>query len=89
MVEPQSPFVPGAPHLRDYIHVRLLTRSRVAWEYLRRNPDYQRDWRIFAPNHPRPTRMTDGTFVLQARQRVMRAEAWGLYSFRRSPEVRP
>ncbi len=43
MVVSQSLFAPGASRLSDYDHVRLLTRSRVAWEYLRRNPEYRTD----------------------------------------------
>jgi len=84
MVEIQSPFVTGASRLNDYDHVRLLTRSRVAWEYLRRNPEYVRDWRISAPGRPRPIHLTDDTVLLRARRRFLRAEAWGLCTFRRS-----
>lgn len=84
MVESQSPFAPGAPNLSDYDQVRLMTRSRVAWEYLRRNSDYRSDWRISASKQPRPIRITDGTVVLRAQRRFPRAEAWGLYTFRRS-----
>ena len=84
MAKSFSPFSSGAPRLSDYQHVRFLTRSRIAWEYLKRHPDYRRDWHISASKQPRPTRMTDGTVVLRARRRFMRAEAWGLYTFRRS-----
>ena len=79
----QSPLAPGAMHLYDYDHVRLLTRSRVAWEYLRRNSEYQRDWRTSAPGRPQPIPLTDGTVLLRARRRFLRAEAWGLCTFRR------
>ena len=84
MVVSQSPFAPGAPHLGAYDHVRLLTRSRVAWEYLRRNSEYRSDWRISAPGHPQPIPLTGGTVLLRARRRFLRAEAWGLCTFRRS-----
>lgn len=80
----QSPFATGAPLLSDYDHLRLLARSRVAWEYLRRNPEYQSDWRSSVPGRPRPVPLTDGTILLRARRRFLRAEAWGLYTFRRS-----
>jgi hypothetical protein len=83
MAASHSPSASGAPHLSDYDYVRFLTRSRVAWEYIRRHPDYRRDWRIFAPRQPRPTYLTDGTVMLRARRRFVRAEAWGLYTFRR------
>lgn len=72
-----------AARLSDYDHVRILTRSRVAWEYLRRNPDYRRDWRVSAPGRPRPISLNDGTVLLRVRRRFLRAEAWGLCTFRR------
>mgnify|MGYP005848544809 CR=1 FL=1 len=88
MVERQGPEGGNGSHLRDYDYVRLLTRSRVAWEYLRRNPDYGRDWRISRPGRPRPLRLRGDTVLLRARRRFRRAEAWGLYSFRRSGRLR-
>lgn len=84
MVVSQSPFSTGVPHLIDYDYVRLLTRSRVAWEYLRRNLEYRSDWRISAPGRPRPVHLTDDTVLLRVRRRFLRAEAWGLCTFRRS-----
>ena len=72
------------PKLSDYNYVRFLTRSRVAWEYLRRNPDYRQDWRLSAPGRPTPIELIDGTTLLRARRRFARAEAWGLCIFRRS-----
>jgi len=84
MAVSQSPFAADAPQLSDYDYVRLLTRSRVAWEYLRRNPDYRSDWRTSAPGRPRPIHLTDDTVLLRARRRFLRAEAWGLCTFRRS-----
>ena len=83
MMQSQSPIASGASPLSNYDHVRFLTRSRVAWEYLRRNPDYRRDWRMAAPGRPRLIRLTDDTNLLRAR-RFVHAEAWGLYTFRRS-----
>lgn len=70
--------------LNDYEYLRFMTRSRVAWEYLRRNVDYQRDWSACAPRQPKPIQMIDGTTLIRARRRFPRAEAWGLYTFRRS-----
>lgn len=84
MVAIQSPLTIRTPRLSDYDHVRMLTRSRVAWEYLRRNSEYQTDWRISAPGRPHPIHLTDDTVLLRARRRFLRAEAWGLYTFRRS-----
>ena len=79
----------GAPRLSDYDYVRFLSRSRLAWEYIRRNPVYRRDWREHARQQPRPVHLADGTVVLRTRQRIARAEAWGLYTFRQSRPYRP
>ncbi|GAK33924.1 hypothetical protein JCM17846_32780 [Iodidimonas nitroreducens] len=70
--------------LGDYDYVQLLTRSRVAWEYLRRNRDYHRDWRLSKSGQPIPVRLRNDTTLLRARRRFVRAEAWGLCTFRRS-----
>ena len=69
------------PQLSDYDYIRFLTKSRLAWEYLRRNRDYRRDWRICAPGRPQFIDLKDGTVMLRARRRFMRAEAWGLCMF--------
>lgn len=65
----------------DYAYVRLLTRSRLAWEYLRRSPAYIRDWRSFASGRPTVVFLTDGTDMFRARRRYVRAEAWGMWCF--------
>lgn len=79
-----SIFEQGPERREAYDHVRFLTRSRLAWEYLRRNDGYLRDWRISAAGRPRPRTLTTGTTLLRLRRRFLRAEAWGLCSFRRS-----
>lgn len=84
MVAYAIPSTMRAQRLADYNYVRVLTRSRVAWEYLRRNFEYQSDWRISAPGRPRPLDLTDDTVLLRAQGRFLRAEAWGLCTFRRS-----
>ncbi len=70
------------PTIGDYDYIRFLTRSRVAWEYLRRNPDYRADWQTAKPGRPQPITMIDESVVLRARRRYVRAEAWGLCTFR-------
>ncbi|WP_420346520.1 transcriptional regulator domain-containing protein [Pelagibius sp.] len=82
MVKLLSSLASNTHRLGDYDHLRFLTRSRVAWEYLRRNSDYQRDWRFSVPGRPKPIHLTDGTVLLRARRRFMHAEGWGLYCFR-------
>jgi len=74
----------GALNLRAYDYVRLLTRSRLAWEYLRRNLDYRRDWRISTPGRAISVRLANDTTLLRVRRRFQRAETWGLCTFRRS-----
>ena len=68
--------------LDAYGYIRFLTRSRVAWEYLRRNPSYVRDWRRSSAGRPQPISLADGTVMLRARRRFARAEAWGMCTFR-------
>lgn len=78
-----TPLTAGVRRLSDYDNIRLLTRSRIAWEYLRRNSGYVSDWRLSKPGRPQPIRLTDKTVLLRARRRFLRAEAWGLCTFRR------
>lgn len=78
---------PHAQQLSDYCYVKYLSRSQIAWEYLRRNPVYQNDWRISFAGYCKPTRLTDGTILLRVRRRFMRAEKWGLRIFRQSQPV--
>lgn len=73
----------GGSRLSDYDYIRTLTRSRIAWEYLRRHPGYRRDWRNAGPRRPQPALLSDGTVLIKARRRFRRAEAWGLHGFRR------
>lgn len=72
----------AAPSLGDYDYIRFLTRSRLAWEYLRRNPDYRAEWRRARPGRPQRIALTDGSVMLRAQRRYLRAEAWGLCTFR-------
>lgn len=82
MAPTQRPTASTASQLSDYDYVRTLTRSRIAWEYLRRNPEYGRDWQASVRDRPEETRLADGTIVFRARRRSKRAEAWGLCTFR-------
>lgn len=75
-------FMPKISLLSDYDYVRFLTKSRVAWEYLRRHLDYRSDWQTSRSGRCRPIKLSDGTYLLRARRRFKSAEAWGLYIFR-------
>lgn len=68
--------------IADYDFVANLHKADLAWEYLRRNPAYQRDWRMNAPGRCNPVRLTDGTRLYRPRRRFKSAEEWGLIIFR-------
>jgi hypothetical protein len=55
--------------------------SDWAWEFLRRNPDYDADWRSSVPRRLPHVTLKDGTRLLRLRRRFPRAERWGLYAF--------
>jgi hypothetical protein len=55
--------------------------SDWAWEFLRRNLDYARDWRASVPRNLPWVTLSDGTKLLRLRRRYPRAERWGLYAF--------
>ncbi|WP_437127647.1 transcriptional regulator domain-containing protein [Rhodovibrio sodomensis] len=74
----------GIGNRRAYDDVRHLTRSRLAWEYLRRNQAYLDACRCAGGEAPRRRRLADGTRVLALRHRQPEAEAWGLSMFHRS-----
>ena len=59
----------ATPKQSDYNYIRLLTRSQMAWEYLRRNPDYRRDWRFSAPGRPSPIHWLENRFMCSPRAR--------------------
>jgi hypothetical protein len=40
--------MPDWRHAEDYAFTADLTRHQWAWEFLRRNPDYRRQWAAFA-----------------------------------------
>ena len=56
-------------------------RSDWAWEYLRRNGDYQADWRETIPRDLPGVLLRDGTTVVRLTRRDLRAEHWGLQAF--------
>ena len=68
--------------IANYNYVKLLTKSELAWEYLRRNRGYRKDWRLAAPGRPPKVMLSEGTELLRLRCRHWRAEAWGLCLFR-------
>lgn len=79
----------SSPSICDYDYIRGLPARDMAWEYLKRHPDYRRDWNRAAPHRPEIIHFPDATIVLQARRCASQAGAWGLCSFRRSPAIHP
>jgi hypothetical protein len=52
-----------------------------AWEHLRRNPDYQRDYRRSRAGRQRPVKLSTGATLIRERRRWLDAEKWGLLAF--------
>jgi len=65
----------------DYDWLRSIGDAEWAWEFLRRNPAYQRDQRLNRVIFERPIRHTRGLRLTRTRRRCRRAEAWDLYAF--------
>jgi len=82
---PQIRLYPAWPKsLQDYEYLRTAGINDWAWEFLRRNFDYQADARL---HHRRGTvrrRLATGPLLTRMRARHIRAETWGLCCFRRS-----
>jgi hypothetical protein len=68
----------------DYDYLRPVGDADWAWEYLRRNPAYQREHRLNRLASEQPVRHARGLLLTRTRRRCRRAEAWDLYSFRGS-----
>lgn len=73
--------------LHDYDNLRLVGNPDWAWEFLRRNPHYQRDQRLYQLFSERPLHHARGLLLTRTRRRCRRAEAWKLCSFRRPEPV--
>ena len=68
--------------LQAYDYTRFHTRSSWAWEFLRRDGSYCRDWLRSRAGHVDAIRLRSDVKVIRLRKRFSRAEAWGLCSFR-------
>ena len=72
------------PSIGAYAYTLALSPSDLAWEFLRRNPDYQRDYRL-SRRGPMSTRyLKTGLCLTRVRRCDARALKWGLHPFRRS-----
>ncbi|MGE3703327.1 MAG: hypothetical protein AB7G08_32005 [Hyphomicrobiaceae bacterium] len=70
------------PSLVAYEYLRIAIRSDWAWEYLRRNLDYQTSARLGHRRGVTRLRLTAGPLFTRLRARHVRAEGWGLACFR-------
>jgi hypothetical protein len=73
--------MPRPRELADYAYLRQASPSALAWEFLRRNRCYRRDWRCCRTLGPPKLRLSSGAILYRARRRFPLAEAWGLAQF--------
>lgn len=64
-----------------YDYALHLCPSDLAWEFLRRNPDYQRDYRIKHRGAGRCRRLKSGPFMVRVHRGPGHSAKWGNYSF--------
>ena len=67
--------------LCDYAYTRELSAAGWAWEYLRRNANYQRDVRLNKAGHSTAIQHISGATIFRLRRRFVAAEVWGLSFF--------
>jgi hypothetical protein len=67
--------------LSDYAYTRELSAAGWAWEFLRRNADYQCDARLNRAGHPTAIQHISGATLFRLRRRFLSAEQWGLSFF--------
>jgi hypothetical protein len=82
---PQIHLCPAWPKpLQDYEYLRTAAMNDWAWEYLRRNFDYQASARLWHRRGVARQRLAAGVVLTRLRARHAGAEKWGLGCFRRS-----
>ena len=64
--------------LEDYAYATGLDRPGWAWEFLRLNPDYQRDFRTNKAGTPTAIKHHSGAVYYRLRRKFLAAERWGL-----------
>lgn len=82
VVASEPPNRPDWRHEASYAYTRALPRRGWAWEFLKRNRDFQRDW-AEASTSVAVERRTDRLTVLIARRELHAMTPWGSF-FRRS-----
>ena len=68
----------------DYAYILTLSDAELAWEFLRRNPDYKQSYQAHHTVPFRPREHATGSRVWQIDEQEELARAWGLTNFRRS-----
>jgi hypothetical protein len=80
---PQIRLCPACPKpLQDYEYLRTAAMTDWAWEYLRRNFDYQASARLGHRRGMARRRLATGPLLTRMRARHAGAETWGLTCFR-------
>lgn len=80
---PQIQVTPAwPPSLLAYEYLRTATKSDWAWEYLRRNAEYQASARLGHRRGVARQRLAAGPVLTRMRARHVGAETWGLACFR-------
>lgn len=72
----------GPAALHDYEYLRAATMPGWAWEYLRRNFDYQVSARLGHGKGVVRRRLAAGPLLTRLRARHLGAESWALACFR-------
>lgn len=65
----------------DYAYTRELDGPGWAWEFLRRNEDFRRDYRLNRAGIPVAIHHVSGATLYRPRRRFLAAQAWGLELF--------
>jgi len=62
-----------------YDYIETLNSNELAWEFLRRNPDYQRDFAALAPPLPAPEILSSGHVIWHVPEASADGSHWGLW----------
>lgn len=68
----------------DYAYILTLSNAELAWEFLRRNPDYRKSYQTNRTVPLARHEHASGTRVWHISEQEEQARAWGLSNFRRS-----
>lgn len=80
-----SPLTPTwPPPAGAYDYILTLNNEEIAWEGLRRNPEYQCHFGSSSDGPRQPRRLASGQLVWRVPEPYSGSDRWGLRSFRRS-----